>query len=212
MNLNQVIHGNSLYEVHSTKTYGAGDDVVVSAEIGISDQPKTNLHDLFHLVKTDGHWKIIPLDLAQMKTMPPSIVAAILSSDMTQQTRLAEKTTCLSNVKQLALGNLIYSNDYDDVMPRSDYWKSAITPYVQNGALFHCPDDKRPKAISYRMSDLLSRVSATAVANPSGTIMIYEGDSGELNPRHDGKGSVGYADGHAKQIDQSQFTKDYHKP
>jgi prepilin-type processing-associated H-X9-DG protein len=203
---------NRGYTVKSTKLYGDGDDVVVSAEIALSSAPTRTLHDMFRLIKTDGHWKILPLDLAHMTTPPPSIVAALMASDMGGPRQAAEKTACLSNVKQLALGNIIYANDYDDKMPPSDHWKADIMPYVKKVEIFHCPEDKRAGAISYRMSDLLSRVSSTAIAEPAGTIMIYEGESGEFNPRHAGRGSVGYADGHAKQVLPAEFTKGYRKP
>lgn len=46
-----------------------------------------------------------------------AILAAILFPVFAQAKKAAKKTNSLSNIKQLALGNVLYSNDYDDVFP-----------------------------------------------------------------------------------------------
>lgn len=39
------------------------------------------------------------------------------------------------------------------------------------------------------------------VPQPAATVMIYEGEHGKLNFRHDGKATVGFVDGHVKLVD-----------
>ncbi|MFP3904272.1 MAG: DUF1559 domain-containing protein [Armatimonadota bacterium] len=67
----------------------------------------------------------------------------------------ARQTNCLSNMKQLALGFLMYAQDYDEKLPRSsrrlisgyddgltvggESAHSAILPYVKNIQIFLCP-------------------------------------------------------------------------
>jgi len=46
-----------------------------------------------------------------------AILAAILFPVFARAREAARKTTCLSNVKQLALAVLMYANDYDEVLP-----------------------------------------------------------------------------------------------
>ncbi len=76
-----------------------------------------------------------------------AILAAILFPVFAQAKMAAKKTADLSNNKQLGLGQLMYSNDFDDMTPlsyivptdadwwspRMTTWKDAIQPYVKNG-------------------------------------------------------------------------------
>jgi prepilin-type N-terminal cleavage/methylation domain-containing protein len=76
-----------------------------------------------------------------------AILAAILFPVFAQAKLAAKKTQDLSNVKQLVLANLMYSNDYDDDLPRNDYyaagrnkyngitWREAVYPYVKSGGV-----------------------------------------------------------------------------
>lgn len=49
-----------------------------------------------------------------------AILAAILFPVFAQARAAARQTACLSNVKQVALGAMMYSQDYDEVYPRMD--------------------------------------------------------------------------------------------
>jgi prepilin-type N-terminal cleavage/methylation domain-containing protein len=74
-----------------------------------------------------------------------AILAAILFPVFAQAKLAAKKTTDLSNLKQMGLGALMYSGDYDDAFPRNDYltperqqwapltWREAEGPYIKNG-------------------------------------------------------------------------------
>lgn len=80
-----------------------------------------------------------------------AILAAILFPVFAQAKEAAKKTSCLSNVKQIGLGFMMYLGDYDDVLPRSAYWdyspgtgwatgaggmhewSEVILPYIKNG-------------------------------------------------------------------------------
>jgi prepilin-type N-terminal cleavage/methylation domain-containing protein/prepilin-type processing-associated H-X9-DG protein len=73
-----------------------------------------------------------------------AILAAILFPVFAQAREAARKTTCLSNMKQLTLGWLMYTQDYDETNPLtalcSDcgkyggqvYWLEMIDPYVKS--------------------------------------------------------------------------------
>jgi prepilin-type N-terminal cleavage/methylation domain-containing protein/prepilin-type processing-associated H-X9-DG protein len=71
-----------------------------------------------------------------------AILAAILFPVFAQAKAAAKKTADLSNLKQIGLGIMMYSNDADDMFPRGgsqdaagnwSTWREAIVPYIKNG-------------------------------------------------------------------------------
>ena len=93
-----------------------------------------------------------------------AILAAILFPVFAQARESARQTSCLSNVKQMSLGILMYLQDYDDKFCPARYdvtnetpgfdkpdapwnvtkfehidWAHLIYPYVKNTQIFHCP-------------------------------------------------------------------------
>src|SRR6478736_2020079 len=74
-----------------------------------------------------------------------AILAAILFPVFAQAREKARATACLSNLKQLALGWLMYSQDYDEAYPMSAqldqsdpnasmvFWLEMIEPYIKSG-------------------------------------------------------------------------------
>lgn len=113
-------------------------------------------------------------------------------------------TNCLSNIKQLAVGHLIYATDYDDHIVADTNFKPAIMPYIKNNDMFACPDTR----IEYAANDDLLGKDTTLLLDPAGTVMLYEGYQKQLSGPHGGRSSVAYADGHALMIDASA-TVDY---
>src|SRR5579871_2868599 len=59
-----------------------------------------------------------------------AILAAILFPVFAQAKAAAKATVCLSNVKQFNLGSIIYSNDYDDIVPLE--WNMTAQPVATN--------------------------------------------------------------------------------
>ena len=86
-----------------------------------------------------------------------AILAAILFPVFAQAKSAAKGSACLSNVRQIGIGMIMYLNDNDDVYPGNDQWEPAasntsasdprmpydlqIMPYVKNNAIFACPMD-----------------------------------------------------------------------
>ena len=49
-------------------------------------------------------------------------------------------TECLFNQKQIALGIMMYVQDYDEIFPRKNAsYKELIFPYIKNEGVFRCP-------------------------------------------------------------------------
>jgi len=77
-----------------------------------------------------------------------AILAAILFPVFARAREKARQTSCLSNIKQLALGMLMYAQDYDERLSASHWgpfnvpqrtWRGSIYPYVKNTQLYTCP-------------------------------------------------------------------------
>jgi len=84
-----------------------------------------------------------------------AILAAILFPVFAQAREKARAASCLSNLKQIGLGALMYAQDYDEIFvgsysypntwgecPRFT-WMDMIYPYVKNQQLFACPSNNR---------------------------------------------------------------------
>src|SRR5690606_37027528 len=81
-----------------------------------------------------------------------SILAAILFPVFARARENARRASCQSNLKQIGLGIMQYTQDYDERFPRawSVYgdtsvlpvgWADAIQPYVKSIQVFQCPSE-----------------------------------------------------------------------
>jgi prepilin-type N-terminal cleavage/methylation domain-containing protein/prepilin-type processing-associated H-X9-DG protein len=92
-----------------------------------------------------------------------AILAAILFPVFARAREKARQTSCLSNLKQIGLGHIMYAQDYDETYLEgrypgeclwghnhtnsdglSDYdgWMHHIYPYVKNKQIFICPSQQ----------------------------------------------------------------------
>jgi prepilin-type N-terminal cleavage/methylation domain-containing protein len=77
-----------------------------------------------------------------------AILAAILFPVFAQAKAAAKKSVCLSNIKQMSLGMMIYSNDSDDILPSSNESAPASVTaacriIIDYPGLSWCPGDNR---------------------------------------------------------------------
>lgn len=83
-----------------------------------------------------------------------ALLAAILFPVFSRARENARKSSCANNLKQIGLGLLQYTQDFDETTTFSFYgsagdsnnvgnykWMDAIYPYVKNESLFTCPSD-----------------------------------------------------------------------
>jgi len=128
-----------------------------------------------------------------------AILAAILFPVFARAREKARQASCLSNVKQLTLGLLMYVQDYDEKFtddnfiddavftpPPPDhnrcYWRYKIQPYVKNWQLFLCPsgEDRDWSAVntqgqgSYGYNTWLNNVRLAMVQNPSDRLLFAD--------------------------------------
>ncbi len=82
-----------------------------------------------------------------------AILAAILFPVFAKAREKARQSSCLSNLKQIGTGMMMYVQDYDELYPQHTAvfaaaqmpgsWPNRVMPYVKNTQLFKCPSDGR---------------------------------------------------------------------
>lgn len=76
-----------------------------------------------------------------------AILAAILFPVFGRARENARKSSCLSNLKQIGLAFLQYTQDYDEAYPLSSYpsdnisWTAGAAPYMKSTQIFRCSSD-----------------------------------------------------------------------
>ena len=76
-----------------------------------------------------------------------AILAAILFPVFARARENARRSSCLSNLKQIGLGVMQYTQDYDEKYPcrymasETFSWRRNIFPYVKSTQVFACPSN-----------------------------------------------------------------------
>jgi prepilin-type N-terminal cleavage/methylation domain-containing protein/prepilin-type processing-associated H-X9-DG protein len=83
-----------------------------------------------------------------------ALLAAILFPVFSRARENARRASCQSNLKQIGLGIMQYTQDYDEKMPYHQIfnppvpqevpWQFSIQPYVKSVQLFKCPSNVGP--------------------------------------------------------------------
>ncbi len=129
-----------------------------------------------------------------------AILASILFPVFARARENARRASCMSNLKQLGLGMMMYVQDYDghysgagwaagEALPCpsgsgtcSSSWPVRIYPYVKSVQVFNCPSDTRTwtgsntgtSDISYGYNLNLVSQTDSSVDKPSQTIMMAD--------------------------------------
>jgi prepilin-type N-terminal cleavage/methylation domain-containing protein/prepilin-type processing-associated H-X9-DG protein len=75
------------------------------------------------------------------------ILAAILFPVFARARENARRASCQSNLKQIGLGILQYTQDYDEKYPgfhwapANIYWTRQVRPYIKSDQIFQCPSE-----------------------------------------------------------------------
>jgi hypothetical protein len=109
----------------------------------------------------------------------------------------------------LSTALLMYSQDYDDRLPRRAAWMDALGTYIRAEPVFHCPSVRLtgPAVYGYAFNSTLSGQKRSKLPRPATTPALYDSSNLARNasdpvtslpdpPRHLGN-IIGYADGHA---------------
>ncbi len=138
-----------------------------------------------------------------------AILAAILFPVFARARENARRASCQSNLKQIALGIMQYTQDYDETFPRAvtvpttaaantgfPYgWADAIQPYLKSTQIFQCPSEAEPPSSNpvdiaatgsyndYWYNRMLHGTSQAAIVSVAQTVMNGDGNgnSGRYN-------------------------------
>jgi prepilin-type N-terminal cleavage/methylation domain-containing protein/prepilin-type processing-associated H-X9-DG protein len=112
-----------------------------------------------------------------------AILAAILFPVFAQARKSARTTSSLSNLKQIVLASIMYSNDYDGMNVITDYtatstvapptWATLLTPYIKNNGF--CWDPARPAFPNQRSGGYEPDMVTTFAINDAGTAGYFQG-------------------------------------
>ena len=148
-----------------------------------------------------------------------AILAAILFPVFAKAREKARQSSCLSNVKQIGLGIMQYSQDYDERLPSyfnatpnitcpdgttlaGTTWAMEIYAYVKNAQVFTCPSDTEKVDWSngalYNYfwnyyGNALSNKAIGSIQYPAELIMVGDGGSYIADPFSANAGAVAAA-------------------
>lgn len=141
-----------------------------------------------------------------------SILTAILFPVFARARESARRASCMSNVKQLMLGVMMYAQDYDEHFlygqrkAYSDepgagygdwmYWTVMLQPYVKSTQVFICPNTQSSDSVTQLNYGINARISpatsqyavlpqATSLASlvsPASAYMIFDAGSYSIIP------------------------------
>ena len=123
-----------------------------------------------------------------------AILAAILFPVFQKVRENARRAACQSNMKQLGLALIQYTQDADEKYPAGAPgassnatpgmgWAGATYPFVKSVDVFHCPDDSTARGVfsgftyypvSYAMSRNLGNQALNRLAAPATTVLASE--------------------------------------
>ncbi|MGI5818844.1 MAG: DUF1559 domain-containing protein [Armatimonadota bacterium] len=143
-----------------------------------------------------------------------AILAAILFPVFARAREKARQTSCMSNLKQLGLGLLMYAQDYDETLPhvRRDHatnflypdgvqmqyrgpWYVMIYPYIKNIGIYTCPstswkwNGRWTHPFDYGYNEHISNVQLAMVLRPSETLALVDATA---NPDYSTSGGYGW--------------------
>ncbi|WP_025229639.1 hypothetical protein [Fimbriimonas ginsengisoli] len=139
------------------------------------------------------------------------VLASIIFPVFASARVAATKTRCLSNLKELAVAQLLYSEDNQEQrLPDANRWMDLTKRYIKSGlsTTYHCPSAPDGE-FGYAMSSSLNRKSVTEIESLAKEILIFDSKRTNWNasgdPRRDsterhGFPNAAYADGHAGRL------------
>lgn len=111
------------------------------------------------------------------------------------------KEATVTDLKQIGLALLQYTQDYDEVLPpmkNAAVVKTALYPYVKSQAVFEQPQTHT----LYQPNTSLSHRNLASFADPSSMVVYYE-----AAPEDDGLRAILFLDGHVKRLADTDWQR-----
>jgi len=101
-----------------------------------------------------------------------AILAAILFPVFARARENARRASCQSNLKQIGLAVMMYTQDYDGRLfgaAAYDWWTEPYLPYIKNNQILRCPSAGGNVALNYHGNlHILTHKRTVAQTNPPG--------------------------------------------
>jgi prepilin-type N-terminal cleavage/methylation domain-containing protein/prepilin-type processing-associated H-X9-DG protein len=178
--------GNYSYYFHSFYLFGAFLNFISSHRIEL-----THKRQAFTLIELLVVIAII------------AILASILFPVFGRARENARRSSCQSNLKQIGLGIMQYTQDYDERFPlsRTDNisynginnprapWHLTIYPYVKSLQLYKCPSNTATKPTGFSWDGSKDVVPRSYLCNGTGNNTLLPGFGGDLPMNEGGNGA-----------------------
>ncbi len=116
------------------------------------------------------------------------------------------QSSCISNLKQIGLATIAYSQDYDDRLPLKTSWSDSLGAYIKNSYIYQCPMDNTQSRCSYSYNNKLNGDSLSHMKNLESIQTCFDAKGGwnssspvsSAVPRHYDYSNFAFVDGHVK--------------
>ena len=165
-----------------------------------------------------GGWRVVPppVDDVLAKPLyetPPLQLAAVLATHDPRLLPAIRQYRGLTQLKQLGLGALQLSQDYNETFAFDDAaHERALRPYLKTDSLYTIAGTKDDK---WHFNDNLSTLALAQLNEPARTVLFYDGSapgSDHLNFRFSDKTLIGFADGHCQALSKDELKNLIWKP
>lgn len=105
-----------------------------------------------------------------------AILAAILFPVFARARENARRSSCQSNLKQMGLGFMQYTQDYDERYPGFAGWGGAggwipmVNPYIKSTDVLRCPSVKTTDTTTYGLNSFTGCAPVSGYVNPGAVI------------------------------------------
>ena len=113
--------------------------------------------------------------------------------------RWPNRLICDSNLKQIGLALIIYSDENDDTLPPAGTWQQTLAEYVPDVEVLTCPTTGKP----YLFNDNLAGKILSKIANQDQVVLAWDPPADDGRPPHGGGFNVVFLDGHTRWLDEA---------
>jgi prepilin-type N-terminal cleavage/methylation domain-containing protein/prepilin-type processing-associated H-X9-DG protein len=109
-----------------------------------------------------------------------AILAAILFPVFARARENARRASCQSNLKQIGIAAMMYTQDYDERLPYyslapTGYWENAILPYTKSTQIYDCPSRSLVNQRAYGMNyPNMDHPAMAQIGSPAETVYIMD--------------------------------------
>jgi uncharacterized protein DUF4190/uncharacterized protein DUF4339 len=145
------------------------------------------------------------------------LMAAMLLPALARAKGRAQSINCMNNMKQLALGGMMYATDNKDRFPQAENWCDVLGKYLGSPKVYLCPAGDPMRRCHYAFNASLSGVETKNLSSPGETVLFFETEGGwnqsggrDLilsRPRHGATIGLVFADGHSEMVRENRLSR-----